>query len=204
MKVETDDLSMMRFYAKPELAIDWTMVFQLDAAGLGFDLTQDSFVPGFGGSNLNDEGEIGFANFWAGSAPRPNPTDEETVLDYTFQGIKYNLKGVQKLDDLNPDVNAALGHLNDASLNYQLARDYIEGNLPQDGENASALGYLGRAIRLSYRGSHCGVCIDQPWSEVRVAGGSAWLIRTRPSGSRVVIRTGFQPRRTLPALAGAG
>jgi hypothetical protein len=151
MKVETDDLSMMRFYAKPELAIDWTMVFQLDAAGLGFDLTQDSFVPGFGGSNLNDEGEIGFANFWAGSAPRPNPTDEETALDYTFQGIKYNLKGVQKLDDLNPDVNAALGHLNDASLNYQLARDYIEGNLPQDGENASALGYLGRAIRLSYR-----------------------------------------------------
>jgi hypothetical protein len=149
MKVETDALSMLRFYAKPTTAIDWTMVYELDAGGLGYDLTQDSLLPAVGGSSLNNKGEIGFKGVWLNSAPRPNPTDEEMVLDYALSGIKFNIKGIQALDDLIPDATAALDRLNSARMNYQWAYDHAAANLPETRENKKALRFLGRAMQFS-------------------------------------------------------
>lgn len=149
MKAEADDLSMIRFYAKPEAVIDWTLVYGLDAAALGYDLTQDSLLPAVGGSSLNDKGEMGFASFWGNTAPRPNATDEEMVLDSTMEGIRLNLKVVQRLDNLVPDDVNALDHLNEAKLSYQSAYDRILADLPDTKENGKALKFLGKAIRSS-------------------------------------------------------
>ena len=149
MKVEADAMSMIRFYAKPEAVIDWTLVYGLDAAALGLDLTQDSLLPAVGGSSLNNKGEMGFASFWGSTAPRPNATDEEMVLDSTMEGIKLNLKAVQRLDNLVPDDVNALDHLNEAKLSYQSAYDRIVADLPDTKENGKALNFLGKAIQFS-------------------------------------------------------
>ncbi len=149
MKVEADDLSVIRFYAKPEAVIDWTLVYGLDAAALGLDLTQDSLLPAVGGASLNNKGEMGFASFWGNTAPRPNATDEEMVLDSTMEGIKLNLKVVQRLDNLVPDDVNALDHLNEAKLSYQSAYDGIMLNLPDTKENGKALKFLGKAIQFT-------------------------------------------------------
>jgi hypothetical protein len=149
MKVGADALSMLRFYAKPTMAVDWTPVYELDAGGLGYDLTQDSLLPAVGGSNLNNKGEIGFKGFWLNSAPRPNPTDEETVLDNTLNGIRLNIKGIQALDDLVPDAPTALDRLNNARTHYQWAFDHVESNLPDTRDNQKARRYLGKAIQFS-------------------------------------------------------
>jgi len=149
MKVEADDLSMMTFYAKPLTAVDWTVVHELNAGLLGFDLTQDSFVPAVGAANLNKKGEIGFGSFYGGTAPRPNPTDRQMVLDHTMEGIKLNLKVVQRLDGLFPDDVKALDHLNEAKINYQWAYDYLGANFPETKENQKGLRFLGKAIRFT-------------------------------------------------------
>jgi hypothetical protein len=149
MKVEADASSMISFYAKAPADVDWTMVEQLNAGLLGYDLTQDSLLPAVGGANLNNKGEIGFASFWGSTASRPSPTDEEMVLDHTLEGIKLSLKAVQRLDGLFPDDVNALDHLNEAKLNYQWASDYIDLNFPETKENKKALKSLGKAIKLT-------------------------------------------------------
>lgn len=149
MKIEADDESELRFYAKTTVAIDWTLVSTIDADDLGFDLTEESLVPGYGGSRLNKNGEIGFANFWATRAPRPDPSDEQRVLDYTLEGIKFNLKGIQRLDDESPDESDALDNLDSARSNYQMAYAYIDLNLPMTDDNDDALAYLGKSIQFT-------------------------------------------------------
>jgi hypothetical protein len=129
--------------------VDWTLVYGLDAAALGYDLTMNGLYPGVGGANMNNKGEIGFASFWASTGPRPNPTDEETVLDHTVEGIKLNLKGIQRLDNLVPNDVDALDHFNEAKIQYQSAYDHLQLNLPDTKENGKALGYLGKAIRFN-------------------------------------------------------
>lgn len=149
MKVEADDLSVIHFYARSLSALDWTLVYDLDAGCMGYDLTQDSLLPAVGGANLNNKGEIGFGSFWGSTAARPTPTDEQRVLDATFEGIKLNLKGIQRLDNLVPDQADALDHLNEARTSYQWAYDYVDANLPGTKENGKALKYLGKAVRFT-------------------------------------------------------
>ena len=146
MKIEADDESELRFYAKTTVAMDWTLVNTINADAFGLDLTEQSLVPGYGGGMLNKNGEIGFASFWATRAPRPDPSDEQRVLDYTLEGIKFNLKGVQRLGDADPDEDEALDNLTSARSNYQLAYEYIDLNLPETDDNDDALAYLGKSI----------------------------------------------------------
>lgn len=149
MKIEADDESELRFYAKTTVAIDWTLVSTIDADDLGLDLTEESLVPGYGGSLLNKNGEIGFASFWATRAPRPAPSDEQRVLDYSMEGIKFNLKSIQRLGDEFPDDDEALDNLGSARWNYQMAFETIDLDLPATDDNDDALGYLEKSIQAT-------------------------------------------------------
>jgi hypothetical protein len=149
LKVEADDLSMIRFYARHLTAIPWTMVHSLDAGSMGYDLTQDSLLPAIGAANLNNKGEVGFASMWGMRATRPSATGEEMVLDSTMDGIRLTVEAIQTLERLVPDQADALDDLNEAKTSYQWSLDYIDMNLPDTKDNGKAVKLLGKAVQFT-------------------------------------------------------